>query len=121
MKMPTDMPEEVEAGDRAIDEELARILEERPIVYDPAGMARAGAFVSLDHDGTLYIERGFRPARGRGAVGCGKIGPMAGRDSAGISYGPQRPDSPAQGAVVSHLARTSARMRTTSSGRCRIG
>lgn len=33
--------------------------EERPLAFDPADMARAGAFVSLDSDGTLQVERGF--------------------------------------------------------------
>uniref|UniRef100_UPI001FD17F3E ParB/RepB/Spo0J family partition protein n=1 Tax=Gluconacetobacter entanii TaxID=108528 RepID=UPI001FD17F3E len=34
-------------------------LEERPLTFDSADMARAGAFVSLDSDGTLQVERGF--------------------------------------------------------------
>jgi ParB family chromosome partitioning protein len=31
----------------------------RPLIYDPAEVARAGVFVSIDGDGSLYIERGF--------------------------------------------------------------
>ena len=53
-----DIPTEISARVEAIDEELASLLE-RPTVYDPIEMARAGAFVSLDHDGSLYIERGY--------------------------------------------------------------
>jgi ParB family chromosome partitioning protein len=34
-------------------------LDERPTRYDPAEIARAGVFVSLDSDGTLDIERGY--------------------------------------------------------------
>ena len=34
-------------------------LEDRPMIYDPAEIARAGAFVSLDQNGRLRIERGF--------------------------------------------------------------
>ena len=29
------------------------------MAYDPADIARCGAFVILNHDGTLRIERGF--------------------------------------------------------------
>jgi len=49
----------------AVDERLGEIeqtieaLEDRPLAYAPAEMARAGAFVSLDNDGTLLIARGF--------------------------------------------------------------
>ncbi|MBV1838435.1 ParB/RepB/Spo0J family partition protein [Acetobacter estunensis] len=49
----------------AVDARLGEIeqailaLEERPLAFDPADMARAGAFVSLDSDGTLQVERGF--------------------------------------------------------------
>ena len=53
-----EIPDAVEARVEAIDEELARLLE-RPTLYEPEEMARAGVFVSLDHDGALYIERGF--------------------------------------------------------------
>lgn len=53
-----DIPDEVEKRIEAIDEELAT-LQERPAVYDVAQQALAGAFVSLDSDGSLYIERGF--------------------------------------------------------------
>ncbi|SPJ22480.1 ParB/RepB/Spo0J family partition protein [Palleronia abyssalis] len=31
----------------------------RPLTFDAEEMARAGAFVSIDHDGTLRIERGY--------------------------------------------------------------
>ncbi|MBB2206433.1 ParB/RepB/Spo0J family partition protein [Gluconacetobacter takamatsuzukensis] len=40
-------------------EQAIEALEERPVSFDPANMARAGAFVSLDTDGTLLVERGF--------------------------------------------------------------
>jgi len=49
----------------AIDSRLGEIeqaieaLEERPVSFDPVNMQRAGAFVSLDTDGTLLVERGF--------------------------------------------------------------
>lgn len=34
-------------------------FEARPITFDPAEMARAGAFVSIAHDGAVRIERGY--------------------------------------------------------------
>jgi ParB family transcriptional regulator, chromosome partitioning protein len=49
----------------AIDVRLGEVeqeietLETRPVTYDPAEMVRAGAFVSLDSDGTLLVARGF--------------------------------------------------------------
>jgi|GEM_PF-4443964 len=40
-------------------EQAILALEERPLAFGPADMARAGAFVSLASDGTLQVERGF--------------------------------------------------------------
>lgn len=48
-----------------IDERLGEIetaleaFENRPVHYDPAGIARAGVFVSIGPDGALRIERGY--------------------------------------------------------------
>jgi ParB family chromosome partitioning protein len=53
-----DVPDEVEARVTAIDEEISAIVS-RQLVYQPTEMARAGAFVSIDVDGSLYIERGY--------------------------------------------------------------
>ncbi|GBQ40745.1 ParB-like domain-containing protein [Komagataeibacter europaeus LMG 18890] len=51
-------PDEVDARLGEIEHAILA-LEERPLAFDPADMARAGAFVSLDSDGTLQVERGF--------------------------------------------------------------
>lgn len=53
-----EIPEEV--GDRltAIDEAIG-VLVDRPVAYEPAEMALAGAFLSVDVDGSLCIERGY--------------------------------------------------------------
>ncbi|MBE7728251.1 ParB/RepB/Spo0J family partition protein [Komagataeibacter sp. FXV3] len=51
-------PEEVDARLGEIEQAILA-LEERPLAFDPADMARAGTFVSLDSDGTLQVERGF--------------------------------------------------------------
>ncbi len=51
-------PDEVDARLGEIERAILA-LEERPLAFDPADMARAGVFVSLDSDGTLQVERGF--------------------------------------------------------------
>ncbi|GEL51218.1 ParB/RepB/Spo0J family partition protein [Acetobacter tropicalis] len=51
-------PDEVDARLGEIESAILA-LEERPLAFDPADMARAGAFISLDSDGTLQVERGF--------------------------------------------------------------
>lgn len=51
-------PDEVDARLGEIEQAILA-LEERPLAFDTADMARAGAFVSLASDGTLQVERGF--------------------------------------------------------------
>ena len=53
-----EIPDEVAARIQAIDEEIAP-LASKPLVYDPAEVAIAGTFVSIDVDGSLHIERGY--------------------------------------------------------------
>nr|WP_025829196.1 ParB/RepB/Spo0J family partition protein [Acetobacter persici] len=53
-----EFPEDVDMRLGEIEQAIAA-LEERPVSFDPADMARAGVFVSLDTDGTLLVERGF--------------------------------------------------------------
>ncbi len=53
-----DLPEEIAQRLEAIEEAIA-LIDERPLVYDAAAMARAGAFVSIGYDGDLRVERGF--------------------------------------------------------------
>jgi ParB family chromosome partitioning protein len=52
-----------------VDERLGEIEQaqaafgDRPVIYDPADIARAGVFVSIDNDGSLSVDRGYvRPA-----------------------------------------------------------
>lgn len=54
---------------QAIDEEMAR-LTERQIVFDPAEIAISGVFVSLDSDGTLYLDNEKADGAEAGAVGA---------------------------------------------------
>lgn len=53
-----DVPEEVERRLAEIEAALSA-LDERPMTFDSAEVARAGAFVSIDIDGRLRVERGF--------------------------------------------------------------
>lgn len=54
----SDVPEDVNQRYVVAQREMRTICE-RPVAFDAADMAIAGAFISLDHDGTLDIERGF--------------------------------------------------------------
>ncbi|MGE3899652.1 MAG: ParB/RepB/Spo0J family partition protein [Variibacter sp.] len=48
-----------------VDERLGEIetalnaFDQRPAIYDPADIARAGVFISIDTDGSLSIDRGY--------------------------------------------------------------
>src|SRR3546814_7500426 len=53
-----DVPAEVHARIDAIDAELGALVV-RPLVFDPAEMVLAVAFVSIDRDGAVRNERGF--------------------------------------------------------------
>ncbi|MGD9920893.1 MAG: ParB/RepB/Spo0J family partition protein, partial [Pseudorhodoplanes sp.] len=53
-----ELPDEVDARLGEIEEALSA-FDNRPHIFDPAEIARAGAFVSIDGDGTLLVERGF--------------------------------------------------------------
>jgi ParB family chromosome partitioning protein len=53
-----ELPDEVDARFDELEAEIER-LEAKRLAYDPADIARCGAFVILNHDGTVRIERGF--------------------------------------------------------------
>ena len=53
-----ELPDEVDARLGEIETALAA-FEDRPVRYDPDGIARAGVFVSIDSDGGLSIDRGY--------------------------------------------------------------
>src|ERR1700730_1126609 len=53
-----ELPDEVDQRLGEIETALAS-FDARPVVYDPAEIARAGVFVSVDADGDLRIERGY--------------------------------------------------------------
>lgn len=53
-----EVPDEVHARLDAIDAEIGA-LSERPQLFEPDEIAIAGTFISIEHDGTLRVERGF--------------------------------------------------------------
>ncbi|MGY3586626.1 ParB family chromosome partitioning protein [Bradyrhizobium sp. USDA 4341] len=53
-----ELPDDVDVRFGELEAEIER-LEAKRQVYDPADVARGGAFVVLNHDGTVRIERGF--------------------------------------------------------------
>ena len=69
-----ELTEEVDARFGELEAEIER-LEARRQAYEPDDIARAGAFVILNHDGTVRIERGFiraedeKPKAETGATG----------------------------------------------------
>ena len=53
-----ELPDEIDARLGEIETALAA-FEDRRVRYDPAEVARAGAFVSIDADGSLSVDRGY--------------------------------------------------------------
>ena len=53
-----ELPDEVDQRLGEIETAMAA-FEDRPVRYDPAEIARAGVFVSIDSEGALRVERGF--------------------------------------------------------------
>jgi ParB family transcriptional regulator, chromosome partitioning protein len=53
-----ELPDEVDARLGEIEEALAA-FERHPVRYEPAQIARAGVFVSIDVDGRLSVDRGY--------------------------------------------------------------
>ncbi|TWG96302.1 ParB family chromosome partitioning protein [Mesorhizobium sp. J18] len=53
-----ELPVEVDQRLGEIEAEL-EAFEKRPVIYDPAEMALAGVFVSIDRDGEIMVDRGY--------------------------------------------------------------
>lgn len=53
-----EVPEEVHAQLEAIEAQIGA-LTDRPRIFDEAEVGIAGAFVSIDYDGTIRVDRGF--------------------------------------------------------------
>jgi ParB family chromosome partitioning protein len=76
--------------------QLIAHLESFQPVYDVNQMAKAGAFVSIDHDGTLMVERGYRRYADLVAEQHGRSGSPSGLehdpDDDGMAYESGAPD-----------------------------
>lgn len=53
-----ELPDEIDQRLGEIEQAL-EAFDRRPVIYDPADIAIAGVFVSLDTDGSLLVERGY--------------------------------------------------------------
>jgi ParB family chromosome partitioning protein len=53
-----ELPDEVDERLGEIETALAA-LDDRPVTFDPADIARAGVFVSIDSEGALSVDRGY--------------------------------------------------------------
>jgi len=53
-----ELPDEIDQRLGEIETALGA-FETRPHIFDPADIARAGVFVSIDHDGQLLVDRGY--------------------------------------------------------------
>ena len=97
-----EIPEDADQRMAELEAEIASI-DERPSIYDSIEIARAGVFVSIDHDGRLKVERGFvRPeddVRREGGVSAAEGEPRSGAQSgaddstAGEAAGPDAASS----------------------------
>lgn len=76
-----DVPEDVHDRLDAIEVAIGEISD-RPQLFDAADVAIGGAFVSIDHNGTTRVERGFVRAEDEPAAESGDEGD-AGADAAG--------------------------------------
>ncbi|HEV2598623.1 ParB/RepB/Spo0J family partition protein [Sphingopyxis sp.] len=85
-----DVPAEVHARLEAIETEIGA-LTDRPQIFDEAEVGIAGAFVSIDYDGTIRVDRGFVRREDEPVVDDG--------DSDGDAVDGQAVDESGEGAV----------------------
>ena len=109
-----ELPDDVDARLGEIETALAA-FDNRPLRYDPAEIARAGVFVSIDADGTLAVDRGYvRP----------QDEPSPGTDGAVLSSDGAEPAELPQSSHRHHCRRGRSRRtraRMMRSSRCRKG
>jgi ParB family chromosome partitioning protein len=86
-----ELPHEVDARLGEIEGALA-VFENRPLRYEPAEIARAGVFASIDADGQLAVDRGYvRPEDEPMRVGSED--PAEGETGASEGTAPAAPDA----------------------------
>jgi len=71
-----ELPEEIDQRMGELEAVMAEI-DERPALYSSAEISHAGAFVSIEHDGRLRIERGFVRSEDRAALRAASAGTEA--------------------------------------------
>lgn len=77
-----DLPEEVDRRLAELEKEIAAV-DERPAIYDPTEISRAGIFVSIDYEGALKVERGFVRPEDQAPAAGGATGPVGAAKCAG--------------------------------------
>ncbi len=82
-----ELPDDVDARLGEIETALAA-FDNRPLRYDPAEVARAGVFVSIDADGTLAVARGY--VRPQDELSPGTDGAVLSPDGAEPSASPNQ-------------------------------
>jgi ParB family chromosome partitioning protein len=95
-----EIPDEADARLGEIEQALAA-FEDRPHVFDAAAIAHAGAFVSIDTDGTVHVERGYvrREDEGAFVAPIVETNPEAGTATP-LSDDGDQPAPPVQGSVI---------------------
>ncbi|NNM55780.1 ParB/RepB/Spo0J family partition protein [Acidocella sp.] len=106
------LEEEAAAADEVSDDADARLAEieaeidaltQRPPVYDPAEIAMAGVFVSIDGNGALRVERGYvRPEDEPPVLEEAEEAALAG-ESSGVANDDSDPAMPESRIIVAHV------------------
>jgi ParB family chromosome partitioning protein len=86
-----ELPDEVDTRLGEIESALGA-FDNRPVRYEPAEIARAGVFISIDADGGLAVDRGYVRSEDEPA------GPMGGEGTVGLENG--APDAAVPAAPV---------------------
>ncbi|MFC4623941.1 ParB/RepB/Spo0J family partition protein [Daeguia caeni] len=88
-------PDDVDERVGEIETALAA-FEDRPVIYDPAEIAQAGVFISIDREGRLSVDRGYVRPEDEKPVTVDADGDSEGADPDGASSSAP----PAQRAVI---------------------
>ena len=81
-----ELPDEVDQRLGEIEAAMAT-FENRPVLYEPAEIARAGIFVSIDGEGALRVERGFVRPEDEPPIESVAGGEAEGDDGAAVAPG----------------------------------
>jgi ParB family transcriptional regulator, chromosome partitioning protein len=95
-----ELPEEIDQRLGEIETAL-RSFEERPMIYRPSEMAKAGVFISIDAEGRLCVERGY--VRPEDEVARTSYGPSTDLDAEGRDdnrTGAHAPQAAGQAATI---------------------